>query len=58
MVDNENLGVTWIEREVIPRVSDPATLAAMSAAASTAGARTADDVLARHVLEIVAETRR
>jgi UDP-N-acetylglucosamine--N-acetylmuramyl-(pentapeptide) pyrophosphoryl-undecaprenol N-acetylglucosamine transferase len=58
MVDNENLDVTWIEREVIPRVSDPATLAAMSAAASTTGARTADAVLARHVLEIVAETRR
>jgi hypothetical protein len=30
----------------------------MSAAASTTGARTADAVLARHVLEIVAETRR
>ena len=41
---------------VVPRITDPDRLAAMSAAAPRAGARDADVVLARHVLDVVAET--
>lgn len=57
MVDNDNLSVRWIEDEVIPRLTDPVRLAEMSRAAASTGARDADLVLARHALEIVAETR-
>jgi UDP-N-acetylglucosamine--N-acetylmuramyl-(pentapeptide) pyrophosphoryl-undecaprenol N-acetylglucosamine transferase len=57
MIENVKLTPAWIEREVIPRVGDPATLAEMSRAASSAGAREADVVLARHVLDIVAAAR-
>ncbi|HZZ95485.1 MAG TPA: UDP-N-acetylglucosamine--N-acetylmuramyl-(pentapeptide) pyrophosphoryl-undecaprenol N-acetylglucosamine transferase [Jatrophihabitantaceae bacterium] len=57
LVENENLSAAWIEREVIPRVTDPAVLGAMSRAAASTGARNADAVLARHVLEIIEERR-
>src|ERR1700733_5720501 len=57
LVDNAHLTAQWIADVVIPRVSDPQQLQAMSQAASLSGARDADIVLARHVLEIVAEVR-
>lgn len=57
MIDNDELTPEWIVREVIPRVTDPARLQAMSAAASSSGARDADVVLARAVLEIVEHGR-
>ena len=53
MVDNASLDAAWIEHEVIPRMTDPDTLAAMSAHARRAGARDADVVLARAVLDLV-----
>jgi UDP-N-acetylglucosamine--N-acetylmuramyl-(pentapeptide) pyrophosphoryl-undecaprenol N-acetylglucosamine transferase len=43
---------------LIPLLTDPARLAAMSAHASAAGAPDADVVLARHVLTTIAEQRR
>ena len=47
MVDNADLTPQWIAREVVPRLIDPQRLQTMSAAASLAGARDADLVLAR-----------
>jgi UDP-N-acetylglucosamine--N-acetylmuramyl-(pentapeptide) pyrophosphoryl-undecaprenol N-acetylglucosamine transferase len=58
LVDDADLTPEWVLREVVPRVTDPATLQAMSSNASHAGARDADVVLARHVLNVVAEHRR
>jgi UDP-N-acetylglucosamine--N-acetylmuramyl-(pentapeptide) pyrophosphoryl-undecaprenol N-acetylglucosamine transferase len=58
MIDNDDLTTGWIEREIIARVTDPEVLAAMSRAASSSGSRDADVVLARHVLDIIGETRR
>jgi UDP-N-acetylglucosamine--N-acetylmuramyl-(pentapeptide) pyrophosphoryl-undecaprenol N-acetylglucosamine transferase len=57
MIDNEHLTAQWIEREVIPLVADPARLSQMSRAASSSGARDADVVLARAVLDIVRSAR-
>lgn len=57
MIDNEHLTSAWIVSEVLPRLTDPETLLAMSRAASSSGARDADMVLARHVLAIVAAAR-
>jgi UDP-N-acetylglucosamine--N-acetylmuramyl-(pentapeptide) pyrophosphoryl-undecaprenol N-acetylglucosamine transferase len=57
MVDNAELTPAWIVGEVIPRITDPAVLATMSRSASSAGARDADEVLARKVLDIVADHR-
>lgn len=57
MVDNDDLTPQWIVDNVVPRITEPATVAAMSAAAAHAGARDADVVLARHVLNVVAEYR-
>jgi UDP-N-acetylglucosamine--N-acetylmuramyl-(pentapeptide) pyrophosphoryl-undecaprenol N-acetylglucosamine transferase len=58
LVDDADLTPEWILAEVLPRLIDPATVAAMSRAASGAGARDADVVLARHVLNVVSEYRR
>ncbi len=57
MIDNSALTADWIARELVPRVSDAGTLASMAAAASHAGARDADAVLAAAVLAIVREKR-
>jgi UDP-N-acetylglucosamine--N-acetylmuramyl-(pentapeptide) pyrophosphoryl-undecaprenol N-acetylglucosamine transferase len=57
LVEDAELTPAWIQAQVIPRLIDPAVLAAMSAAATHAGARDADVVLARHVLNCVAERR-
>ncbi|MFD9891985.1 glycosyltransferase [Amycolatopsis sp. NPDC059027] len=57
LVDNADLDPAWIETALIPVLTDPERLAAMSARASAAGASDADVVLARHVLGAVAERR-
>lgn len=57
LVDDADLNAQWILDNVVPRVTDPQVLATMSAAASHAGARDADVVLARHVLNVVREYR-
>jgi UDP-N-acetylglucosamine--N-acetylmuramyl-(pentapeptide) pyrophosphoryl-undecaprenol N-acetylglucosamine transferase len=58
LVDNADLNSAWIETALIPVLTDPKRIAAMSALASAAGAPDADVVLARHVLTVVAERRR
>lgn len=58
IVDNDQFTPEWVEANLLPIITDPARVAAMSAAASRAGARHADLVLARHVLSVVAERRR
>jgi hypothetical protein len=58
LVDNADLDPAWIETTLIPVLTDPERIAAMSAHASAAGTPDADVVLARHVLTAVAERRR
>jgi UDP-N-acetylglucosamine--N-acetylmuramyl-(pentapeptide) pyrophosphoryl-undecaprenol N-acetylglucosamine transferase len=58
LVDDSDLTADWIRAEIVPRLTDPATLSAMSRAAAQAGSRDADVVLAKHVLNVVAEYRR
>ena len=57
LVDDADLDPAWIETTLIPVLTDPERIAAMSAHASAAGAPDADDVLARYVLTAVAERR-
>jgi len=57
LVDNADLDPGWIQTILIPVLTDPERIAAMSAHASTAGTPDAADVLARHVLTAVAERR-
>ena len=58
LVDDVGLAPAWIETTLIPVLTDPGRIAAMSARASAAGAPDADVVLALHVLTAVAERRR
>jgi UDP-N-acetylglucosamine--N-acetylmuramyl-(pentapeptide) pyrophosphoryl-undecaprenol N-acetylglucosamine transferase len=58
LVDDADLTPDWIVQTLVPRLTDPDLLASMAAAAARAGARDADVVLARHVLNVVAEHRR
>jgi UDP-N-acetylglucosamine--N-acetylmuramyl-(pentapeptide) pyrophosphoryl-undecaprenol N-acetylglucosamine transferase len=58
IVDNDQFTPSWVEANLLPILADPARVAAMSAAATRAGARDADVVLARHVLAVIAERRR
>ncbi|MEU8632840.1 UDP-N-acetylglucosamine--N-acetylmuramyl-(pentapeptide) pyrophosphoryl-undecaprenol N-acetylglucosamine transferase [Amycolatopsis sp. NPDC048633] len=57
LVDDADLGPAWIETTLVPVLTDPGRLAAMSARARAAVASDADVVLARHVLSAVAEGR-
>jgi UDP-N-acetylglucosamine--N-acetylmuramyl-(pentapeptide) pyrophosphoryl-undecaprenol N-acetylglucosamine transferase len=57
MIDDEQLTAEWIVAEVVPCITDPARLAAMTNAARHAGARDADVVLARAVLTLAAQHR-
>lgn len=57
LVGNADLDPAWIEMTLIPVLTDPERIAAMSAHASAAAASDADVVLARHVLTVVAERR-
>ncbi|MDQ2751361.1 MAG: UDP-N-acetylglucosamine--N-acetylmuramyl-(pentapeptide) pyrophosphoryl-undecaprenol N-acetylglucosamine transferase [Actinomycetota bacterium] len=58
LVDDSDLSADWILTNIVPRLTDPAALSAMSRAAAHAGSRDADVVLAKHVLNVVAEYRR
>jgi UDP-N-acetylglucosamine--N-acetylmuramyl-(pentapeptide) pyrophosphoryl-undecaprenol N-acetylglucosamine transferase len=58
LVEDADLDVTWVEGTLIPVLTDPGRLAAMSAQASAAGAPGADAVLARYVLAVIAQRRR
>jgi UDP-N-acetylglucosamine--N-acetylmuramyl-(pentapeptide) pyrophosphoryl-undecaprenol N-acetylglucosamine transferase len=58
LVDDAGLDPTSIEATLIPALTDPGRIAAMSARASAPGAPDADVVLAQHVLTAVAERRR
>jgi len=58
LVDNADLDPAWIERTLLPVLTDPDRIAAMSARAAAAGAPHADVVLARYVLDTVAARRR
>lgn len=58
LVDDAGLDPAWIETTLIPVLTDPSRIAAMSARALTAGAPDAGTVLARHVLTAVAARRR
>ena len=58
LVADADLNPRWVLDHVVPRITDPVTLATMSQAAGSAGARNADVVLAQHVLAVVAEHRR
>ena len=56
-VDDEALDAAWIETTLIPLLTDLRRLKAMSARASASGVPDADVVLARHVLNVVADRR-
>jgi UDP-N-acetylglucosamine--N-acetylmuramyl-(pentapeptide) pyrophosphoryl-undecaprenol N-acetylglucosamine transferase len=58
IVDNDQFTPAWVEANLLPIITDPARVAAMSAAAARSGARDADVVLARHVLDLITERRR
>ncbi|MDT4965058.1 MAG: UDP-N-acetylglucosamine--N-acetylmuramyl-(pentapeptide) pyrophosphoryl-undecaprenol [Pseudonocardiales bacterium] len=58
LVDNDDLSPAWIAENLVPRITDEGTVAAMSRAAAHAGSRDADVVLAKHVLNVIAEYRR
>ena len=58
LVEDAELKPAWVLREIVPRITDPQRLAAMSIGAASAGSRDADVVLAQHVLTVVAEHRR
>jgi UDP-N-acetylglucosamine--N-acetylmuramyl-(pentapeptide) pyrophosphoryl-undecaprenol N-acetylglucosamine transferase len=58
LVDDADLDPGWIVDNVLPVLADPRRIAAMSRAAASVGVRDADVVLARHVLDVVAEYRR
>ncbi|ONH26968.1 UDP-N-acetylglucosamine--N-acetylmuramyl-(pentapeptide) pyrophosphoryl-undecaprenol N-acetylglucosamine transferase [Pseudofrankia asymbiotica] len=57
LVDDADLSPAWIEATLIPVLTHPERVAAMSARASSAGAPDAGVVLARHVLAAAAERR-
>jgi UDP-N-acetylglucosamine--N-acetylmuramyl-(pentapeptide) pyrophosphoryl-undecaprenol N-acetylglucosamine transferase len=57
LVDDAGFDPAWIEAILIPVLTDPERIAAMSARASAAGAPDAGAILARHVLSVVAERR-
>jgi UDP-N-acetylglucosamine--N-acetylmuramyl-(pentapeptide) pyrophosphoryl-undecaprenol N-acetylglucosamine transferase len=58
IVDNAALDPAWIETTLLPILTDPARIAAMSARASASRAPDADVVLAQHVLTVIASRRR
>ena len=56
--DDHELTADWIRTAVVPLLTDPGALDAMSDAAARFGSRDADVVLARRVLAVAAEHRR
>ncbi|ATY10014.1 UDP-N-acetylglucosamine--N-acetylmuramyl-(pentapeptide) pyrophosphoryl-undecaprenol N-acetylglucosamine transferase [Amycolatopsis sp. AA4] len=57
LVNDADLTPAWIEAALLPVLTDPAHLAAMSARAATTGAPNADTALARQVLTIAEQHR-
>jgi UDP-N-acetylglucosamine--N-acetylmuramyl-(pentapeptide) pyrophosphoryl-undecaprenol N-acetylglucosamine transferase len=57
LVDDADLSSRWVLDQIVPRITDAATLERMSQAAAHAGTRNADLVLAQHVLNVIAEYR-
>ena len=57
LVENAELDSAWIERHVVPILTQPGALASMAGAAAHAGERDADLVLARAVLSIISDGR-
>ncbi|HEY3502128.1 MAG TPA: UDP-N-acetylglucosamine--N-acetylmuramyl-(pentapeptide) pyrophosphoryl-undecaprenol N-acetylglucosamine transferase [Actinocatenispora sp.] len=57
LVDDADLDAAWVETTLIPVLTDPGRIAAMSARAAAAGPRDAAVVMARHVLTAIAERR-
>lgn len=57
LVEDADLDRAWVEAALIPVLTDPERMAAMSARAEVAGAPNAGEVLARHVLMAIAERR-
>lgn len=53
IVENDQFTSAWVEANLLPIITDPARVARMSAAAARSGARDADVVLARRVLEVI-----
>lgn len=58
LVDTASLDSAWIEATLIPVLTDPKRVAAMSARASAARVPNAGAVLAGHVLTTIARRRR
>lgn len=58
LVADADLDAAWIETTLLPVLTDPGRIDAMSARASAAGAPDADVALARHVLAAVDTYRR
>ncbi|MFD0887855.1 glycosyltransferase, partial [Streptosporangium algeriense] len=58
MVDDADLSPEWIIQNVLPILSDPERVVAMSEAAVRMGRKDADMTLAHRVLQIAAEARR
>jgi UDP-N-acetylglucosamine--N-acetylmuramyl-(pentapeptide) pyrophosphoryl-undecaprenol N-acetylglucosamine transferase len=56
--EDRQVTADWIVRELLPTITDSDKLQAMTAAARRSGARDADIVLARRVLDVAAEHRR
>lgn len=56
LVDDADLDPAWVLGEVVARITDPATVERMTIAAAGAGARDADVVLARAVLDAAGGT--
>lgn len=52
LVDDAELTTAWVVEHAVPLLTDPARLAAMSAAAQALVPRDADEALARIVLEV------
>jgi UDP-N-acetylglucosamine--N-acetylmuramyl-(pentapeptide) pyrophosphoryl-undecaprenol N-acetylglucosamine transferase len=57
LVDDAAVDPAWIKTTLLPVLTDPARIAAMSARASATAAPDADIVLAHHVLNVIAEGR-
>ena len=53
IVDNVQFTPAWVEANLLPILTDPDRIAAMANAAARTGARDADVVLARYVLELI-----
>jgi UDP-N-acetylglucosamine--N-acetylmuramyl-(pentapeptide) pyrophosphoryl-undecaprenol N-acetylglucosamine transferase len=51
--DDEALNPSWIEANLIPVITDPHRVAAMSRASAAFGSRTGDEALRNYTLKVV-----